>query len=295
MDNPLQTPAPPLAPQTNRAFVFEHPKFGVIRGLTLGGKPYFVGNDVTDILGYTNSRKAIKDHVPAKFKCVITAKQFKKMASNQDSNETGTFFSEEAMGGVQRLTFINEAGLYKLILRSNLPAAEEFSDWVCEEVLPAIRQYGYYSLVPSAAPVVAKREKNQNRVNGQQTDACVYVAHKKGNFNIVKIGQSNDPRKRVSQIKDMDCDDIYQTFRMPRKDARTSESICLEYHAPFKLEGEFFCANFYDVGRFIKALEKGVAKFQSASETKISITMPELKALLTDPSSNKKIAALATK
>lgn len=290
MDNPLQT----LAPPTNRAFVFEHPKFGVIRGLTLGGKPYFVGNDAATALEYADPFAALKQHVPKKFKLVLTAKQFKEMASNQDTGETYGIFSNSAMGGVQRLTLINEAGLYKLIFRSNLPAAEEFSDWVCEEVLPAIRETGTYSLVSSTAPVVVKREKNQNRVNGQLTDACVYVAHKKGNFNIVKIGQSHDPKKRVSKIKDMDCDDIYQTFRMPRKDARTSESICLEYHAPFKLEGEFFCANFYDVCRFIKALVKGVAKFKPVSETTVRKAITDLKAFINDPSI-KKLAAPPTK
>ncbi len=290
MENPLQTPAPPLAPQTNRAFVFEHPKFGVIRGLTLGGKPYFVGNDAANALGYKDTVNALKTHVPKKFKCVINAKTLQQMASESKGGDSPVFEFDSPRG----LTFINEAGLYKLILRSNLPAAEEFSDWVCEEVLPAIRETGTYSLVPSAAPVVVKREKNQNRVNGQLTDACVYVAHKKGNFNIVKIGQSNNPRKRVAQIKDMDCDDIYQTFRMPRKDARTSESICLEYHAPFKLEGEFFCANFYDVCRFIKVLVKGVAKFKPVSETTVRKAITDLKAFINDPSI-KKLAAPPTK
>ena len=50
------------------------------------------------------------------------------------------------MGGVQRLTFITEAGVYKLIFRSKLPNAEKFSDWVCDEVLPSIRKTGSYSV-----------------------------------------------------------------------------------------------------------------------------------------------------
>jgi prophage antirepressor-like protein len=51
-------------------------------------------------------------------------------------------------GGVQELVFINEAGLYRLIFRSNKPKAEEFANWVCSEVLPAIRKHGFYGKVP---------------------------------------------------------------------------------------------------------------------------------------------------
>ena len=59
-------------------------------------------------------------------------------------------FADEKMGGVQRLTFVNEAGLYRLVLRSKLPKAEEFSDWICEEVLPSIRRTGSYTLLSVA-------------------------------------------------------------------------------------------------------------------------------------------------
>lgn len=286
MDNPLQT----LAPQTNRAFVFEHPKFGVIRGLTLGGKPYFVGNDAATALGYKDTVNALKTHVPKKFKCVINAKTLQQMASESKGGDSPVFEFDSPRG----LTFINEAGLYKLILRSNLPAAEEFSDWVCEEVLPAIRETGTYSLVPSAAPVVAKREKNPNRVNGQSTDSSPYLAHKIGDFNIVKIGQSNDPKQRVSKIKDMDCDDIYELPRMPRKIARALEASFQNRYAPFRMDGEFFCANFYEVRDFMQAFEKPFKKFKLDSEVKINMTITDLKAFVNDPLI-KKLAAPPTK
>lgn len=50
-------------------------------------------------------------------------------------------------GGEQDAIFINEAGLYRLIFRSNKPKAEEFANWVCEEVLPQIRKNGYFGKV----------------------------------------------------------------------------------------------------------------------------------------------------
>ncbi len=54
----------------------------------------------------------------------------------------------ETPGGMQEMIFINEAALYKLIFRSNKPKAEEFANWVCEEVLPTIRKHGFFGNVP---------------------------------------------------------------------------------------------------------------------------------------------------
>ena len=83
----------------------------------------FVGKDVATALGYTNTLKAIRDHVDSEDKGV---------------NEMVT------PGGNQRVLFINESGLYSLILSSKLPQAKAFKRWVTAEVLPQIRQTGGY-------------------------------------------------------------------------------------------------------------------------------------------------------
>ena len=98
--------------------------FGTIRTVTLNNEPYFVGKDVADILGYSNSRKAIADHV-----------------DDEDKGVTKC----DTLGGVQELTVINESGLYSLILRSQLPTAKQFKHWVTSEVLPTIRKHGMYA------------------------------------------------------------------------------------------------------------------------------------------------------
>jgi len=54
----------------------------------------------------------------------------------------------ETIQGERETIFINEAALYKLIFRSNKPKAEEFANWVCEEVLPTIRKHGFFGNVP---------------------------------------------------------------------------------------------------------------------------------------------------
>ncbi|VTS33346.1 Prophage antirepressor [Streptococcus porcinus] len=94
-----------------------------VRTVTINNEPYFVGKDVADILGYTNSRKALIDHVDTDDKLtsqIVTA--------GQNRNQT----------------IINESGLYSLILSSKLPQAKEFKRWVTTEVLPTIRKHGAY-------------------------------------------------------------------------------------------------------------------------------------------------------
>ena len=105
--------------------IFQNAEFGSIRSITVNGEPYFVGKDVAEILGYANPQKAVRVHVDDDDKGV---------------NEMDT------PGGVQPVMFINESGLYSLILSSKLPAAKRFKRWVTSEVLPAIRRHGLYAV-----------------------------------------------------------------------------------------------------------------------------------------------------
>ncbi|CAC8569946.1 TPA: ORF6C domain-containing protein [Staphylococcus aureus] len=98
-----------------------------VRTLEVNGEPYFIGKDVADILGYTNSRKALSDHVDEEDK--LTSRI---VTSGQNRN----------------VTIINESGLYSLIFSSKLENAKRFKRWVTSEVLPTLRKTGAYQ-VPS--------------------------------------------------------------------------------------------------------------------------------------------------
>lgn len=108
-----------------------------IRAIEINGEPWFVGNDIAEALGYARPRDAVKDHVPDKYKKVLTPQQMASVSKSGDSS-----LCDSPRG----LTFINEAGLYKLVMRSRLPNAERFSDWCCEEVLPQLRKTGSYRI-----------------------------------------------------------------------------------------------------------------------------------------------------
>lgn len=107
----------------NELRVFENTEFGSIRILEINNEPWFVGKDVAEILGYSETAKAIRTHVDEE----------DKGASKMDTP-----------GGRQNIIVINESGLYSLILSSKLPTAKKFKHWVTSEVLPAIRKTGGY-------------------------------------------------------------------------------------------------------------------------------------------------------
>ena len=89
------------------------------------GEPWFVGKDVARRLGYINHRKALRDHV------------------DEEDRKDGVTI-RDSIGRDQEATFINESGLYSLILASKLPQAKAFKRWVTAEVLPQIRKTGGY-------------------------------------------------------------------------------------------------------------------------------------------------------
>lgn len=106
--------------------IFSNPQFGQIRTMTDGkGEPWFCGRDVAEALGYANPNDALAKHVDEEDKLV----------------------SQIATSGQRRqVAFINESGLYSLILSSKLDTAKQFKRWVTSEVLPAIRKNGSYAL-----------------------------------------------------------------------------------------------------------------------------------------------------
>lgn len=94
-----------------------------------GHEPWFNANDVCEVLAYANPRDAVLNHVDA-----------------EDVAKRDTL----TPGGVQRISHVNESGLYALILGSAKPEAKRFKKWVTSEVLPSIRRTGGYR---SASPV----------------------------------------------------------------------------------------------------------------------------------------------
>lgn len=107
----------------NNLQIFNSPEFGQVRTIQQNGEPWFVGKDVTEILGYKDTSDAMKKHVD------IEDKLTRRFADSGQNRE---------------MYIINESGLYSLILSSKMPKAKEFKRWVTSEVIPAIRKTGGY-------------------------------------------------------------------------------------------------------------------------------------------------------
>jgi len=111
----------------NEIETFKNEEFGEVRTVIKDGIPWLVGKDIAMALGYKDPKDAISSHCKGAVKYTIPT-----------------------AGGMQAVNIIPESDLYRLIMRSKLPSAEKFQDWVCCEVLPSIRKTGKYELTPKA-------------------------------------------------------------------------------------------------------------------------------------------------
>jgi prophage antirepressor-like protein len=170
-----------------------------IRTLTRNGNPWFVAKDVAEVLGYSNPQKAVRDHC--------------KRPEPAGVNESFTPLDPQTI-------LIPEADIYRLVLRSKLPAAERFETWVVEEVLPQIRRTGSYTvegnlitLTPAqmflrAAQVMEAQERAIAELKAEVTevraeaDAVKEVAtvlqHRVDNLDLTNI--EGTPRQRLGKM-----------------------------------------------------------------------------------------------
>lgn len=157
----------------NEISIFDNEEFGQVRVMGTPENPWFVASDVATALGYKNTRDALKKHV---------------------DNEDKGVAKCDTLGGQQKLTTINESGVYALIMGSKLERAKKFKRWVTSEVLPAIRKQGYYgisheltdvvkqladqySTICNAIELMAKTQQQTNEVMSVVADTVQLMAH----------------------------------------------------------------------------------------------------------------------
>lgn len=146
-----------------------------VRTVLIDNEPYFVGKDVADVLGYSNTRDALSKHV-----------------DDEDKSNVAIHDGSQNRG----MTVINESGVYSLVFGSKLPDAKKFKRWVTSEVLPQIRQTGCYKLPQSYKEalqhLLTQIEENEhlqleNKMKDQQiaelkpkADYCDLILQNKG-------------------------------------------------------------------------------------------------------------------
>ena len=114
--------------------IFKNQQFGQIRTVAESGKILFCGSDIARALGYARPNEAVAAHAKGTVK--------RRTLTN---------------GGEQEMVFITEGDVYRLIVRSKLPSAEQFEHWVFDDVLPSIRKHGIY-----ATPMTIQKNEANN-------------------------------------------------------------------------------------------------------------------------------------
>jgi prophage antirepressor-like protein len=112
--------------------IFKNQQFGQIRTVAESGKILFCGSDIARALGYARPNEAVAAHAKGTVK--------RRTLTN---------------GGEQEMVFITEGDVYRLIVRSKLPSAEQFEHWVFDDVLPSIRKHGIYATPMTIEQMIA--------------------------------------------------------------------------------------------------------------------------------------------
>ena len=115
----------PSAELTNPVLKFTNEMFGEIRVMEIDGEPWFVAVDVCRALEIGNPSQALT-------------------RLDNDEKKTTLISNESAATGKSQMAFVNEPGLYTLVLGSRKPEAKTFKRWIAHEVIPSIRKHGAY-------------------------------------------------------------------------------------------------------------------------------------------------------
>ena len=158
--------------------IYRNHEFGSVRATSINGEPWLVGKDVAEVLGYSDTNKAIAMHV-----------------DDDDKLNDKTASSLGQRGG----WLINESGVYSLIFGSKLPKAKEFKHWVTSEVLPSIRKNGGYiagqetmtdsELIAKALIVAQRTLAERNRLLEEQKPKVIFADAVAASKSTILIGE----------------------------------------------------------------------------------------------------------
>lgn len=171
--------------------VFENEEFGQIRTLVDDNNDvWFIGKDVAKALKYTNTKKAILDHVDPEDKIM--------------GSRNVTPYIIDSRGRKQYPVWINESGLYSLVFSSKLDKAKKFKHWITSEVIPSLRKNGSYEMKPmTEEEIVGKAFLIQTRRLKEAHEQIALLAPKAEFYDAAMSSESLLSMEEVAKILDM--------------------------------------------------------------------------------------------
>lgn len=166
----------------NEITVFSNEIYGNIRTVRINDEPWFVGRDIAEVLGYSNTRDALVRHV--------------------DEEDKDDVVIPDAIGREQNTAIINESGLYSLILSSKLENAKKFKRWITSEVIPQIRKTGSYHAPKTYAEALRRLADEAEKMEALQKQNQL-MQPKAEFFDAVTDSKTAIPLGDVAKILDM--------------------------------------------------------------------------------------------
>lgn len=201
--------------------------------VTIDGEYWFNASQWAKALGYANPSEALKYHVSDKYSKTL------------DLGRPG-----------RKPLFINEPGLYQLIMRSNLPGAEKFQEWVVEEVLPALRKTGSYSIAPQQKqikPHYVRRVEELMEQLPAVPDGYWCVLHKSVEV-LFYVEQCLEMPVNQTDLLDGSIGRKWSDYRKGQEWA--GDRVPFEYRFPDGRKVKPWCYGLHELGHFAQWLEK---------------------------------------
>lgn len=244
----------------NKIQIFKNEEFGDIRTVTIDGEPWFVGKDVAEVLGYSNSRDALAKRV------------------DEEDKLDGVAICD-SIGREQKPVLINESGLYGLILSSKLPNAKKFKHWVTSEVLPSIRKTGQYQMPKFSKEIQAllildeRTVKMEKRIDKLEFEIPLYGSEADELSNHVKrkgvqiLGGKKTEAYKDTNIRSKVYRDIYdqvkREFGLYSDDGKPKSYKALKRKHIYEAHE---CIDCYEAPMYIKELINGANAQMSLAE-----------------------------
>ena len=175
--------------------VFNHPQFGGIRTTGTPDNPEFCAMDLCRALGYANGRDAVAKHV--------------------EEDDVAKRDTTDSIGRTQLLTYVNESGMYALVLGSKLESAKKFKRWITSEVLPSIRKTGTYSVEQltrkQLALMVVQAEEEKERLALENKQQAYQLEEQRPKVAFADAVLSSPDSILVGELAKILCQRGYQT------------------------------------------------------------------------------------